>query len=118
MNESTYGRQRLGPGDSILKTMILRRIGVLSFAKLYGAMCVFLGLIFGLIYGTVTIISGMVASQQPALGIVGGLLMMVLIPVLYGIFGFASGAISAYLYNLVAGRVGGLEMELEASQTI
>ena len=107
--------------------MILRRIGVLSFAKLYGAMFAFMGLFIGLIYGIVTIVAGMVASQQPgqanssgvaALSIVGGLLLMVIIPILYGILGFVAGAISAYFFNVIAGRVGGLEMELEASQSI
>ena len=34
-------------------------------------------------------------------------------PVLYAVFGLIGGAIGAALYNLVAGWVGGLEVELE-----
>jgi hypothetical protein len=34
-------------------------------------------------------------------------------PVLYGIFAIITGAIGAALYNLVAGWVGGIQVELE-----
>jgi hypothetical protein len=34
-------------------------------------------------------------------------------PVLYGLFGILTGAVGAAIYNLVAGWIGGLEVELE-----
>jgi len=33
--------------------------------------------------------------------------------ILGGIFGFISGAIVAYVYNIVLGAIGGIEMDLE-----
>jgi hypothetical protein len=36
-----------------------------------------------------------------------------LLPIVYGIMGFLGGVITAVIYNLAAGAVGGLEVELE-----
>lgn len=38
-----------------------------------------------------------------------GIVFMILLPVLYVIFGFIFTAIAAWLYNLVAARIGGIE---------
>ncbi|HYY96259.1 MAG TPA: hypothetical protein VE713_17265, partial [Pyrinomonadaceae bacterium] len=46
-------------------------------------------------------------------GIVGGLVLMIAIPIFYGIIGFIFGAIGALIYNIAAGIIGGLELELE-----
>jgi hypothetical protein len=35
-----------------------------------------------------------------------------LMPFLYGVMGFVGGAIIAGVYNLVAGKIGGIEIEL------
>jgi hypothetical protein len=45
--------------------------------------------------------------------IVVGLVMMIAIPVFYGVIGFIGGLIGALVYNVAAGVVGGLELELE-----
>jgi len=43
--------------------------------------------------------------------------LMVVAPLLYAGLGFLVGAITAWIYNLVAGRIGGIEIELgETSQ--
>ncbi len=42
-----------------------------------------------------------------------GLVMAVAMPVFYGVFGFIFGIISAALYNLIAGWIGGIEVEVE-----
>jgi Transmembrane domain of unknown function (DUF3566) len=41
------------------------------------------------------------------------LVFVILIPVIYGVMGFVFGIISAAVYNLVAGFVGGFEVEIE-----
>jgi hypothetical protein len=46
------------------------------------------------------------------LGPMFGVGALVFFPVLYGVIGFVSGAISAALYNLFSGLVGGLELEM------
>jgi hypothetical protein len=35
------------------------------------------------------------------------------LPFLYAFFGFISGVIGAWIYNLVAGWIGGIEVEIE-----
>lgn len=42
-----------------------------------------------------------------------GIGFMVFLPVLYAVMGFVFGAISAFVYNLLAGWIGGLELVFE-----
>ncbi len=39
--------------------------------------------------------------------------MAIVMPFMYGVMGFVMGAIGASLYNLIARKVGGFELELE-----
>lgn len=42
-----------------------------------------------------------------------GFWAIIIFPVSYAIMGFVAGLLGAYIYNLVAGWVGGIEIELE-----
>jgi hypothetical protein len=98
----------------------LTKVGVLSFGKVMGATGLLMGLIVGIPYGAIAILIGLVGGASgeegsgvmAAAGIGGGLLMMVLIPLLYGAFSFVFGLIYALIINLVLGFTGGLEIEL------
>ena len=46
-----------------------------------------------------------------SMGIGGGIVGIILLPILYGIAGVLSGLIVALLYNLVASVVGGIKFE-------
>jgi hypothetical protein len=46
-------------------------------------------------------------------GVVVGLLFCILLPVLYAVIGGLFGMLAAWLYNVVAGWVGGIEFEVE-----
>jgi hypothetical protein len=46
-------------------------------------------------------------------GVVVGILVMIGLPIFYAIIGFIFGAISALVYNLFSGIVGGVEIEVE-----
>ena len=53
-------------------------------------------------------------SEVPAwLGAFFGVGSIILFPIAYGIMGFIGGLITAVLYNILAGFVGGIEMELQ-----
>jgi hypothetical protein len=103
--------------------MTIRRFSVFSVAKLQGLLAFVIGLLIGVIYGLIFMIFGaaissmMPQSENQAIGgvgsIVGGLVIMIAIPVFYGILGFIGGAIGALVYNLAAGIVGGIRFELE-----
>jgi hypothetical protein len=97
--------------------MVVRRIGVLSLAKIMGALYAGFGLIAGAIFALFSIFGaaiGAAASEsgEPLLGLVFGIGAVIFMPVFYGIMGFVGGIFSAALYNLVSGYVGGLELEL------
>ncbi len=100
--------------------MKLRRIGVGSAAKMAGVMYAILGLIIGLIVALVSTLSaGFLASAQnepgmpPWLGAAFGMGAIVVFPILYGVLGAVFGAITAAVYNGVAGIAGGLHLEFD-----
>lgn len=106
--------------------MTIRRFGVISVAKMYGLLTFVIGLIIGVIYGLFFILFGAAMSalapggRDAAAGgissVVIGILMMIGIPIMYGLFGFIAGAIGALIYNAVAGIIGGVKFELEGTQ--
>lgn len=100
--------------------MVVRRVGVFSAGKVMGAFGVFIGLLIGgfmalfAMLGTAVQIQGAQnapASQLPAMAM--GVGALIFAPVFYGVFCFISGIIYAAIYNLVAGVVGGLELDLQ-----
>ncbi len=104
----------------------IKRMGVFSCAKIYSITLAAMGLIVGVIYGLIFIVLGgamMAAGGGRDAGMAGGstlvigLVMMIAIPVMYGIIGFIGGIIGALVYNVAAGIVGGIELELENMDT-
>ena len=106
--------------------MTIRRFGVMSVAKVYGLLTFIFGLIFGVIYGLFLILFGAAMTAASSEGINAaaggvstvalGLGIMIGLPVFYGILGFVMGAISALVYNILAGMVGGIKFDLEGVQ--
>ena len=43
----------------------------------------------------------------------GWFMGLIIMPILYGTFGFIGGVIQAFLYNLAAGFVGGIRIDTE-----
>ena len=85
----------------------VKRIGVLSLAKILGILYAIFGLVFGILF-TIFGSAGFGVGMGPTFGSVS----IIIFPILYGIMGFIGGLITAFFYNLVAGKVGGLEVEL------
>jgi len=92
---------------------ILKRVGVLSVAKIMGLTYGCIALIFApffLVFGLLGTFSG--SDKNPFVGIIG-VGFAILMPIIYGVLGFVFGALGALLYNLFARLVGGFELELE-----
>ncbi len=56
------------------------------------------------------------ASDNPMPGWFGGLFgvgAVIFLPIMYGVLGAIGGALTAVMYNVVAGMVGGLSIETE-----
>jgi hypothetical protein len=105
--------------------MTIKRFGVFSVAKMYGLLLFVFGLVIGVIYGLILIVFGAAMSSlgpgNDALAggvstVVMGVIMMIALPIMYGVFGFIGGAIGALIYNVMAGIIGGVKFELEAVQ--
>lgn len=106
-----------------MKMIRIKKIGVLSLAKVQAALMALVGLI-----SYVVGVGLGVAPQGPGnaglIGrgvlvlVLGGLLVIVLAPLFYGLIGFVFGALAAFWYNLAAGVVGGLEIELELAPPV
>jgi hypothetical protein len=99
-----------------MKQMVIRRVGVWSVARMYGAITAAIGLFIGLFFALFSVV-GAGLAQDPAMP--GWIMPMfgagavVFLPLLYGLMGLVSGAIGAVIYNVFAGIVGGVSIEVE-----
>ncbi len=97
--------------------MVVKRIGVWSLARIYGALMAGMGLLVGLLIALFSLAGARLAGEMqdaptwlvPAFGLGA----IILAPIFYGIMGLIVGAITAVLYNIFAGIVGGVVLETE-----
>ena len=87
----------------------VKKIGVLSFAKILGLLYAIFGLIVGALFSLFPL-TGFVGAAD--VGLFFGTASIIIFPIIYGIMGFIGGLITAFFYNLVAGKIGGLELEI------
>ncbi len=101
----------------------IKKLGVLSVAKMYASILLVISLLISIPYGLIIIvyslIGGGAVGGNAGLavgggGIVFGILIMIGLPIMYSVMGFIFGALGALLYNLFAGFVGGIEIEVES----
>ena len=99
----------------------IKKLGILSVAKIYALMLFVMSLLISVPYGLFIMFFGaMMMGTGERAGfaagggsIVIGLVVMIGLPIFYGLIGFVAGAISALVYNLFAGMIGGIEIEVE-----
>jgi hypothetical protein len=93
--------------------VVIRRVGPLSCAKVAGLLYLILGFIFGA-FISLFAVGGSMFVDRPAAGI-GGMLFgagaIVILPICYAAFGFVMTFIMAWLFNLVVGITGGIEVD-------
>ena len=101
----------------------IKKLGVLSVAKIEAVILFVISLLISIPYGLIVIVYSLVGGSVlggnaglgvGAGGVVIGLLIMVGLPIIYGIIGFVGGCIAALLYNLFSTWVGGIEIEVES----
>ncbi|MEP4077793.1 hypothetical protein [Haloferula sp.] len=73
---------------------------------------------FGLIYipfGLIMMFTGFASGDAGGMGVgIGaGLGIMIFVPILYGVLGFITGLIAAFIYNVAVRFTGGLRLEFE-----
>ena len=96
--------KRIGPGSAF-------KIGLVTYA--------ILGLVVGLfvafISGVVGSLGGALSQAAPGARVLGfgtGLGAIIFFPICYGLVGGIFAALGAVIYNLVAGWIGGLEVDI------
>jgi hypothetical protein len=94
--------------------MIIRRVGPLSVAKVSGVLYGLFGLIFGALISLFSVVGTAFAPRDAGFaGMLFGVAAVVVLPIFYGLLGFIMTLIAAALYNLIAGWVGGIEIDVQ-----
>jgi ABC-type multidrug transport system permease subunit len=97
--------------------MVIRRISPLSCAKVAGTLYALMGLLIGVCVSLFFLLLGsQIDSAQmrgPIVGLLFGAGAVIVLPIFYGVLGFVTTAIFAVLYNLTAGLVGGIEVDVD-----
>ncbi|KPJ59238.1 MAG: hypothetical protein AMJ46_12115 [Latescibacteria bacterium DG_63] len=97
---------------------VVKRVGVVSCGKILGAIYAAFGLLAGALFSIFSIFGAVLGAggndfPGPLIGLFFGIGAIFILPIMYGIMGFVGGAITAIVYNAVAGFAGGLELDLE-----
>jgi hypothetical protein len=95
--------------------VVIRRLGVLSLAKVLGLLYAVIGLIAGAILSLVALAASAIGGRT-GFGLLENVFFgagaIVVLPILYGAIGVVGGLIVGFAYNVIAGAVGGIELEL------
>jgi hypothetical protein len=101
-------------------------VNILSFAKVFGAFGVIVGLIAGVFYGLLIIAASTAGAGRVAvddhggaltgLGVGAGLLTMLIMPIFVGLLQFITGLFYGLIINLALWIAGGLELRIEQSR--
>jgi hypothetical protein len=92
----------------------VKRIEPGSAFKVGGILYALMGLLLGIIFALASMVRGTFApaSEMGVFRMFFGAGAIVFLPIFYGIIGGICAAIGAAIYNLVAGWVGGLEVDI------
>ncbi len=94
--------------------MVLKRIGPLSLAKILAILYALSGVIIGFfMWMFSSVMSRMGGPEADVFATFFGVGSIIFFPILYGILGFIFGLLTAWLYNIIAERIGGVELEFE-----
>jgi hypothetical protein len=100
---------------------VIARIAPGSAFKVGLVLYAFLGLILGVLVALISLMATGIAARlgqnappglSSVIGLAGGVGAIIILPIMYGIIGGIAFAIIAALYNVVAGWVGGLEVDI------
>src|SRR3954451_21558587 len=99
--------------------MEVKRVGPWSVARVLGAIYAVIGVIAGALFACAALLGSIFTPQNSdstAFGAGIGVGAIVLFPIIYGVLVVVGGALTAWLYNIFAGMVGGIEVQLEPPQ--
>ena len=101
--------------------MTIRRVEPLSCAKIGGLVYAAIGLLIGALCSCFALLSLAFSGVQrelaqnalsPLIGAMIGAGAIIVLPIIYGVIGFVTALIGAWLYNLIASKVGGIQIDV------
>lgn len=97
--------------------IFLKRIGVMSLAKLQAIIMAIVGLLYAVIGEIFITLVGPVLGTSLGLPIyllgLGAVLIIIILPIAFAIIGFVIGALTAIGYNFIMRLIHGIELEVE-----
>jgi len=96
--------KRISPGSAF-------KVGLVVYALLGLVVGAFMAL-FSMMIGSLGSMAGNAGVGAKMFGFGFGFASIIIFPIMYGIIGGIGGAIGAAIYNLAAGWVGGLEVDI------
>ena len=96
--------------------LTVKKLDIMSYAKVSAVIGAIMGFFIGLFAAIASSFMGSFAGMTGAPLASGGFAAMgvaaiVVVPILYAIGAFIGGAIGAFIYNIVAERIGGIKFE-------
>jgi len=100
--------------------MIVRRVRPLSVAKIAAFLYALIGLVAGVLVSFVFTLQSIFGAriERPGGALLGLMLgggALVVLPIFYSAIGFLFTLLMSALYNVAAGLVGGIEIEIDAA---
>ena len=97
--------------------MRITRVSPISVAKVAFVLYAAIGLIIGAIVACAALLGATFAPHEAngsgMLGAIFGVGAVIILPIMYGVFGAIGALIGSAIYNVVAGLVGGIEITVE-----
>ena len=87
----------------------IKRIDIVSVGKIFGIMYIIFGFLAGLF---MSIMASFASIPMYPLGLFFGTFSVIVLPVIYGVMGFVGGIITAFLYNIIAEKIGGIKIKI------
>jgi hypothetical protein len=97
--------------------MVIKRVGPLSCAKIAALLYAIIGLIFGAMFSLFALVGTFPSDPampiSPLFGVAMGVGAIIFLPLFYGAMGFVMTLVFAAIYNVLAGIMGGIEIQVE-----
>ena len=96
--------------------MSITSVNPMSVAKVSGCIGALMGLLLGICFTILAMLGAGVDKDPSAPGwvmIIFGVGAIVILPIFYGIITFIQGLIGGWLYNIISGWVGPIEIEVK-----
>jgi hypothetical protein len=91
----------------------LKRVDVISVGKIMGLVYGFLALVF-VPFILIAMITGLYGQTATGVGAgVVAIVLIIMVPVLYGGIAFVVGCVAGLVYNFIAGKFGGVKFQLK-----